>query len=87
MAGSTRAPVGHNTAKVRALAALARDPSRWWTVEEWSRVASIAPKRRMYTYALRLAGFGLVEGGSLNGCLVYRIRPEGLKRLKWLQTV
>ena len=85
MAGRTSTRVAHNTAKLRALAALARDPDRWWTVEDWSRAARIVPKRRMYTYALRLAGYDLVEGGSLNGYLVYRIRPEGLKRLKWLQ--
>ena len=86
MAGYTRAQVGRNTAKLRALAVLARDPNRWWTVEEWSSAARIVPKRRMYTYALRLASYDLVTGGYMDGCLVYRIRPEGLKQLKWLRT-
>ena len=39
MAGSARAKVGYNTAKRRALEALAREPVKWWTVAEWSRAA------------------------------------------------
>jgi hypothetical protein len=85
MAGYTRSKVGHNTAKLRALEALARDPRRWWTAPEWSRAAQIVPKRRLYTYALRLAEYDLVDRGVMDGHLVYRIRPEGLKRLKWLR--
>lgn len=86
MAGRASTRVAHNTAKLRALAALARDPDRWWTVEDWSYAARIVPKRRMYTYALRLAGYYLVEGGDMNGRLVYRITPEGLRRLAWFRT-
>ena len=86
MAVRTRAQVGHNTAKLRALEALARDPRRWWTAAEWSRAARIVPKRRLYTYALRLAEYALVDRGIMEGQLVYRIRPEGLKRLAWLRT-
>lgn len=71
MASRTRPQVGHNTAKLRALEALARDPRRWWTAAEWSRAASIVPKRRMYTYALRLAEYALVDRGLLEGQLVY----------------
>jgi hypothetical protein len=40
----------------------------------------------MYTYALRLAEYSLVDRGMMDGQLVYRVRPEGLKRLAWLRT-
>jgi hypothetical protein len=86
MASRVRPQVGHNTAKLRALEALARDPRRWWTAEEWSRSAHIVPKRRMYTYALRLAEYDLVDRGLMDGHLVYRITPVGLERLAWLRT-
>jgi hypothetical protein len=39
----------------------------------------------MYTYALRLEEYALVDRGVIEGQLVYRIRPEGLKRLTWLR--
>ena len=84
MAGSERGEVGYNTAKRRALEALAREPVKWWTVAEWSRAADIRPKRRMYTYALRLARYDLVNGALMDGRLVYRISPAGTKRLAWL---
>jgi hypothetical protein len=85
MAGSVRAQIGYNTAKRRALEALAREPVKWWTVAEWSRAAAITPKRRMYTYALRLARYDLVKGALMGGQLVYHLSPEGAKRLAWLR--
>ena len=85
MAGDARAKIAYNTAKRRALEALAREPLKWWPVAEWSRAADIRPKRRMYTYALRLARYDLVNGALMDGRLVYRISPEGTKRLAWLR--
>jgi hypothetical protein len=85
MAISIRTKVGYNTAKRRALEALARSPDQWWTVEEWARVAAITPTRRMYTYALRLVRYDLVSRASIRGRLVYRITKEGLQRLAWLR--
>jgi hypothetical protein len=85
MESRTLAQVGYNTAKRRALEALAREPDRWWTVAEWARTARILPKRRMYTYALRLKNYDLVERAANKGRLVYRIRPEGMTRLAWLR--
>jgi hypothetical protein len=87
MASSIRPAVGRNTAKLRALGALARLPDQWWTVEEWAREAAITPTRRMYTYALRLVGYDLVFRTSIHGRLVYRITREGLQRLAWLRRV
>ena len=86
MAGDARAKIAYNTAKRRALEALAREPLKWWPVAEWSRAADIRPKRRMYTYALRLARYDLVNGALMDGRLVYRISPEGTKRLAWLRS-
>ena len=40
----------------------------------------------MYTYALRLARYDLVNGALMDGQLVYRISPEGTKRLAWLRS-
>jgi hypothetical protein len=84
MANSIRTKVGYNTAKRRALEALARAPDLWWTVKEWAREAEIAPTRRMYTYALRLARYDLVLRASLDGHCVYRITTKGheLARLR-----
>ena len=87
MAGRAREQIGFNTAKRRALEALAREPVRWWTVADWSRAADIRPKRRMYTYAIRLARYGLVCGALMDGRLVYRISPTGTKRLAWLRSL
>jgi len=87
MASGARAEVGYNTAKRRALEALAREPMKWWTVSQWARATGILPKRRMYTYAIRLARYDLVTRAVFDGRLVYRIAPEGLKRLAWLQRV
>jgi hypothetical protein len=84
MASSFRTKVGYNTAKLRALAALARVPDQW-TVEDWAREAGISPIRRMYTYALRLANYDLVLRGQFGGRVVYRIAREGIKRLVWLK--
>jgi hypothetical protein len=81
MASGFRTQVGFNTAKRRALEALARFPDHWWTVEDWARDAGISPTRRMYTYALRLLRYDLVLRGSIRGRLVYRIAQEGIKRL------
>jgi hypothetical protein len=85
MASSFRTKVGYNTAKFRALAALACVPNQWWTVEDWAREAGISPIRRMYTYALRLANYDLVLRGHIGGRVVYRIAREGMKRLTWLK--
>ncbi len=85
MASSVRTQVGYNTAKRRALEALARVPDRWWTVEDWAHASGIAPKRRMYTYALRLASYDLVARAAISGRVIYRITPEGLARLEWLR--
>ena len=85
MASSIRTQIGYNTAKLRALQAIASFPDRWWTVEDWAREATIAPTRRMYTYALRLVEYDLVSRGSIRGRLVYRITREGLRRLAWLR--
>jgi hypothetical protein len=85
MASDLRTDVGYNTAKRRALEALAWLPDRWWTVEEWARVAAITPTRRMYTYALRLVRYDLVLRASIRGRLVYRITKAGLQRLAWLR--
>ena len=87
MASSVRTAVGRNTAKLRALEALARLPDQWWTVEDWAREAAITPTRRMYTYALRLVGYDLVIRASIHGQLVYRITKAGLQRLAWLRRV
>ena len=52
---------------------------------QWARAAGISPKRRMYTYAIRLARYNLVAWTVIDSRLVYRITPEGLKRLIWLR--
>jgi hypothetical protein len=85
MASGIRTQVGSNTAKRRALEALALFPDVWLPVEDWARIAAISPTRRMYTYALRLLRYDLVLRGSFRGRLVYRITQEGLKRLAWLR--
>jgi hypothetical protein len=85
MASSFRTKVGYNSAKLRVLQALAHAPDQWWTVEDWAREAQIAPTRRMYTYALRLVKYDLVIRGSIRGRLLYRIAPQGSKRLAWLK--
>ena len=86
MAVGFPAKVGYNTAKRRALEVLAREPSRWWTVADWARAARILPQRRMYTYALRLTNYELVERAIVHGRVSYRMRPEGMRRLAWLRT-
>jgi hypothetical protein len=85
MASGLRTNVGYNTAKRRALEALAQLPDQWWTVEDWARVSAITPARRMYTYALRLVRYDLVLRATIRGRLVYRIAKEGLQRLAWLR--
>ena len=84
MAGGLLEKVGYNTAKRRALEALAREPTQWWAVADWAGAARILPKRRMYTYALRLAKYELVERAIIGGRIRYRIKPEGMRRLAWL---
>lgn len=85
MASGFPAKVGYNTAKRRALEALAREPNQWVAVEEWARAARILPKRRMYTYALRLIKYELVERAIIGGRMSYRIGPMGMRRLAWLR--
>ena len=85
MAGGFSEKVGYNTAKRRALEALARDPTQWWAVADWACAARILPKRRMYTYGLRLTKYELVERAIIGGRMRYRIRPEGTRRLAWLR--
>ena len=87
MASGLRTEVGYNTAKRRALEALAQLPDQWWTAEDWDREARIIPTRRMYTYALRLVGYDLVLRANIRGRLVYRITRERLQRLAWLRWV
>jgi hypothetical protein len=84
MASGIRTQVGFNTAKRKALEALALFPDVWLPVEDWACLAAISPTRRMYTYALRLLRYDLVLRDSFCGRIVYRISPEGLKRLAWL---
>ena len=86
MASSLRTKIAFNKAKHRALEALARHPDKWWRVEDWASAASIYPTRRMYTYALRLAQYQLVTRTYMNGQIVYRLAPAGVKRLDWLGT-
>jgi hypothetical protein len=85
MASGLRSKVGYNTAKRRALEALAQFPDQWWTVEDWAREAGITPTRRMYTYALRLLPYDLILRGRIRGRLMYRITQNGLNRLAWLR--
>jgi len=85
MASGLRRNVGYNTAKLRALEVLEREPMKWWTVYSWAGAAGIYPKRRMYTYAIRLARYDLVTRAIIGGRLSYRIAPTGLKRLLWLR--
>jgi hypothetical protein len=85
MASGFRTEIGYNTAKRRALEALAQFPDQWLTVEDWAREAGINPTRRMYTYALRLVAYDLVLRASIRGRLVYRITRVGLQRLAWLR--
>jgi hypothetical protein len=86
MASSLRTKIAYNTAKHRALEALARHPDKWWRVADWASAASIYPTRRMYTYALRLAHYQLVTRAYMNGQIVYRLAAAGVKRLAWLGT-
>ena len=86
MAGSFRKEIAYNTAKVRALEALALAVNRWCTVPAWANAARIAPTRRMYTYALRMVRYGLVKRASAHERVVYRITPVGLERLAWLRS-
>ena len=87
MAGRFPTKVGYNTAKRRALEALAREPSEWWAVADWARAARILLKRRMYTYGLRLTKYELVERAIIGEHIRYRIRPEGMRRLAWLRNL
>ena len=87
MASGFRTEIGYNTAKLRALGALARMPDQWWNVEDWAREVAIHPTRRMYTYALRLIDYGLVSRAGIRGRLVYRITSEGIQRQLWLRRV
>src|ERR1019366_8433886 len=48
-------------------------PDIWWTAANWSRAANIRPKRRMYTYALRLDRYDLVKRALMAGQLVYQV--------------
>ena len=73
----------YNTAKRRALAGPGVDPARWLPVSTWARAEGLSPKRRAYTYALRLERLGLLARGR--GRIVLRITPEGLRRLAWLE--
>jgi hypothetical protein len=84
MASGIRTQVGFNSAKRKALEALALFPDVWSPVKDWARLAAISPTRRMHTYALRLLRYGLVERDSVLGLLVYKITQEGLERLAWL---
>jgi hypothetical protein len=86
VAGSLRKDIAYNAAKIRALEALTMGVSRWHSIPAWAHAARIAPTRRMYTYAIRLARYGLVERASANGRLVYQITPVGLERLAWLRS-
>lgn len=83
MAGGFSTKVGYNTAKRRALEALGGEPTQWWAVAHWARAERILPKRRMYTYALRLIKYQMAERAIIGGRISYRIRPDGMRRLAW----
>jgi len=77
--------VAYNTAKRRALEALATEPGRAWLVPELAARAGLLPRRRAYTYLLRLWRMKLVDRGRWGQQVVYRITPTGLRRLAWLR--
>lgn len=73
----------HNTAKRRALQALAG--KSWQRLPDWANAARLRPTRRAYTYTLRLERYRLVERArGRDGRVWLRVTSRGLRRLAWL---
>jgi DNA-binding IclR family transcriptional regulator len=54
--------------------------------EVCKRLRLYRPRSSVYSYLLRLHKQGLLEQDKRYGRLVYRIRPRGIERLRFLQT-